>query len=301
MAAEDAQRLNREARGARDESRLTLLVVDPFHVHAYWELTLADRVEALQQLAARGLETPHWVLRFFDVTPPRPEPRVPHRQFDVAIAPEAHNWYVHLWSSGRTYFVELGLAGEQEFEPVCRSNVFELPRAEPPAPAHPVLALDASTSRREGAGESERASQAAVDPPPPAVAEAPALELRAEPSPAPAAPRRSLVEEYTGWLSEEAGSKIAGSGTTEPASKVEVPSTEPTDAGTWQPSAGLVNEAARSVSAPLPFALVREGVDGAELLGSMRPPSAARRRGDQLGSMSAPPNSSSGRGAARRT
>lgn len=270
MAAEDAQAPNLEARGAGHASRLTLLVVDPFHVHAYWELALTDRVEALQKLAARGLETPHWVLRFFDVTPAGPETRDSHGQFDVAIAPEARNWYVHLWSSGRTYFVELGLAGEGEFEPVCRSNVFELPRAEPPASAHPPLALDASTGRREEAGVSERAPPAVAETPPPAVAEAPTLDLRAAPpSPAPPAPRRSLVEEYTGWLRAEAASAAAGSGTAEPASEVEVTSTEPTNAGTSPRSAGLVHEAAQPAPAHLPLAFDGERADG-ELLGSMR-------------------------------
>jgi hypothetical protein len=289
VAAEHAEPPTGEARGAGHGARLTLLVVDPFHVHAYWELALTDRVEALQKLAARGLETPHWVLRFFDVTPAGPEPRDSQRQFDVAIAPEARNWYVDLWSSGRTYFVELGLAGEGEFEPVCRSNVFELPRAEPPASARPTLALDASTGRREEAGVSERAPPAVAELPPP-VAEAPALELRAAP-PAPA-PRRSLVEEYSAWLREEAASAAAGSGTAEPASEVEVPNTEPTDAGTWQRSAGLVHEAARPAPAHPPLAFESESADGPELLGSMRRP---------FGSMSASPSSSSGRGAARRT
>lgn len=109
-------------------SRVVLLAVDPFHVHAYWEVTPADRRRALDQLDA---QSPTWALRFHDVTSAGGEETDVGGSFDVPVDLAADSWYVELWSSDRTYFVELGPRSGAGFVAVCRSNSEHVPRAEP--------------------------------------------------------------------------------------------------------------------------------------------------------------------------
>jgi Domain of unknown function (DUF4912) len=107
---------------AYGRSRVALLPVDPYHVHAYWEVTPEDCLWAAEQLG-EALETPRWVLRFYDVTFVT--------AFDVFVEVGARNWYVDLWSAEKSYFVELGLLAGDGFVAVCRSIPAETPRAGP--------------------------------------------------------------------------------------------------------------------------------------------------------------------------
>src|SRR5207245_2462389 len=44
----------------------------------------------------------------------------------------AKNWYVHLWSPGKTYSAELGVnSADREFAPLACSNTIQTPRAWP--------------------------------------------------------------------------------------------------------------------------------------------------------------------------
>jgi hypothetical protein len=120
-------------------TKLVLLVVDPFRLHAYWELTLNDRVEG-QQLLPVDATPPEWVLRFYDVTP-ADEHTSPQGYFDIQVQARARNWYVPLWSAGRSYIAEIGLRRGESFVAVCRSGVVHLPRvaadSPPEEPASP--------------------------------------------------------------------------------------------------------------------------------------------------------------------
>src|SRR5437899_5793975 len=101
------------------EPTVTLLVVDPYLVHVYWDFDLAKLPP----------ETTSAALRFYDVTDGPISSR-----FDVEIDLRARNWYVHLWSPARSYCADLGVkTGAGTFTPLVRSNTVQTPRAWPVA------------------------------------------------------------------------------------------------------------------------------------------------------------------------
>jgi hypothetical protein len=120
------------------ETRVVALPVDPFLLHAYWEVTPRDLAKARAAVKRREAAVPA-VLRFYDVTGvPQDRDEAFHR-FDVEVDLGARNWYVHLWSGGRSYLLDLGLRDVNgSFVALARSGVVHLPRAEPlPGPPSP--------------------------------------------------------------------------------------------------------------------------------------------------------------------
>ena len=116
-------------------SKVVLLAVDPFHVHAYWELTDADARLVRRRLPRWwSSAAPAWVLRFYDVTCVDFDGTNAHGYFDIPVQLGARNWFVELWSAEKTYFVELGLRSGHHFSVACRSNFVNVPRADRPAP-----------------------------------------------------------------------------------------------------------------------------------------------------------------------
>lgn len=110
-------------------TRVVALPIDPFHVHAYWEITEKDRLSAMKRLDPLGAHRLSWVLRFHDVSSGDARARDDH--FDVFVDRAARNWYIELWSPGKRYWVELGTAFGARFTPVSRSGELELPRTAP--------------------------------------------------------------------------------------------------------------------------------------------------------------------------
>jgi hypothetical protein len=111
-------------------TRLTLMAVDPYHIHAYWEVTAHDRKATVARLGREGAKA-RWVLRFYDVTYIDFDGTNAHGYFDQPIDLISGNWYVELWSSDKTYCAEIGaLAPSGRFESACRSNFAQVPRAE---------------------------------------------------------------------------------------------------------------------------------------------------------------------------
>lgn len=120
-------------------SRVTAMVVDPYHLHVYWEATPADVREAQRTAAAsRGAAAPVWVLRFYDVTRLDYDGSNAHGHFDVDIDLDANSWYVDLWEPDKEYVVELGCHAVGRFAAVARSSPVHVPRAATPAPEPPV-------------------------------------------------------------------------------------------------------------------------------------------------------------------
>ena len=111
------------------QTRLTLLDVDSFHVHASWEITPRARAAAEKNFAANSVAF-LWVLRFHDERE--------GTTFDIPVNPDASSWYVELWTADKTYFAELGACSVPgEFVPVCRSNTISTPPAAPALPQEP--------------------------------------------------------------------------------------------------------------------------------------------------------------------
>jgi hypothetical protein len=113
------------------ESRVVLLPVEPYLIHAYWEVTHSDIEKAKQRLGADYRKS-QAVLRFYDVTNIIFDGTNAHGFFDVNIDLQSKNWYVDLWSPDKSYFVDLGFKTRDGlFLPLTRSSVAKTPCAWP--------------------------------------------------------------------------------------------------------------------------------------------------------------------------
>jgi len=98
---------------------LVAMVRDPHWVFLYWDLSGGVCDQIAKQYGAEIFHRASWVLRIY---PAGGEPR------DVAVVPEARNWYVSL-ADGVTYVFELGLnSPEHGFIRILRSNEVATPR-----------------------------------------------------------------------------------------------------------------------------------------------------------------------------
>jgi len=113
------------------KSRVILLPVEPYLIHACWEVTHKDIGKAKQRLG-NDYRSSQAVLRFYDITNIIFDGTNAHDTFDVDIDLQSRNWYVDLWSPDKSYFVDLGFKTRDGFFlPVTRSNVVRTPRAWP--------------------------------------------------------------------------------------------------------------------------------------------------------------------------
>ena len=107
--------------------KVTLLAVDPYLVHVYWDFDLAKLPP----------DTTAAVLRFYDAS----------THFDVDVDLRTRNWYVSLWSPAKTYYADLGaITAAGEFIPLIRSNTIQTPRAWPVAEMEQRLVSGANAS-----------------------------------------------------------------------------------------------------------------------------------------------------------
>src|SRR5208283_277072 len=92
------------------KTRVVMLVVDPNLVHAYWEVA-ADK---LQEVKSQMEDSSQAVLRFYEAS----------TCFDVDVDLGSGNWYVPLWSAGKSYYADLGFRDlDGSFVQLARSNV----------------------------------------------------------------------------------------------------------------------------------------------------------------------------------
>jgi hypothetical protein len=129
--------------------RVTLMVVNPYLVYAYWNVDLTRLPP----------QTVSATLRFHDESEP-----VRSHFFDVDVDLRTRNWYVHLWSSAKSYHVDLGVrTADGGFTVLARSNRFQTPRAWPmaevehPATAAATASLPVTEPVSPGAAEPARA------------------------------------------------------------------------------------------------------------------------------------------------
>lgn len=99
------------------ETRITLLVQDPYWVHAYWEINAETR---RQYSLEKGRHSKKVVVRVY-------------RQdngafFDVPVQDTARNWYFNVPQSNAAYYAELGvLESNKVFYRIARSNPVFIP------------------------------------------------------------------------------------------------------------------------------------------------------------------------------
>lgn len=144
---------------------LVLLVIDPFWVHAYWQIPRLALEAARRRI---GEPTARLVLRVRDVTD---RDDAPGDSFDVTdISSPSGNYYLNFGKPRRTLFAEIGVrARDGRFSVICRSNRVDLP-----APGESALFED-RRARVRGRGDplwKSRAAPRATEFPTPVVAEA---------------------------------------------------------------------------------------------------------------------------------
>ena len=111
--------------------RLTLMEIDPWSVHAYWNATEDELAAARSSLPGDGRNAA-LVLRFTDLSRRSADTASPHQHFDIEVQQARNNWYIGLWRDARHYSAELGLrAPNGAFAAVARSNEVVTPRAGP--------------------------------------------------------------------------------------------------------------------------------------------------------------------------
>ena len=139
---------------AYGKTRLVLLVVDPYLIHAYWEVA----PEKLDDAKTQAL------LRFYRSKPAD--------FFDVEIDLQSHKWYVHLWRPEESLSAELMLKrNDGSLITLVRSQVIRMP------PAQPKMSIEQRFMKVEA---TERRAEIVPPPPRPAVKPIDAAEILRE-------------------------------------------------------------------------------------------------------------------------
>jgi len=105
-----------------DETRLVLMVRDPYWAFSYWDFSAETWSDIKAKLKADPSLKP--TMRIHDLSA--------SRSFDLLVSLETKNWYLHLGIPDHRYVAELGLGGgRSRFHPIVRSNEVETPRDSP--------------------------------------------------------------------------------------------------------------------------------------------------------------------------
>ena len=114
------------------ETRIVLLVKDPWWLYAYWEVEATRERQARTQLRPEEIDGLKSILRVYDVTD-RDFPDQPaHSWFDLTLSGLASNWYLHTNAPGRSFIVDIGLLTNQgRFLTLARSNRVTMPHFGP--------------------------------------------------------------------------------------------------------------------------------------------------------------------------
>lgn len=102
-------------------TRIVLMVRDPYWLHSYWEVTESSYEEARKKLGSK-IKGAKEILRVYDTV------IEPWSYFDITIFSGARNWYINVPQSGHPYFVEIGfLAEDGTFVVLATSNRVKTP------------------------------------------------------------------------------------------------------------------------------------------------------------------------------
>ncbi len=110
-------------------TELVLMVVDPLHLFAYWEVTPESLRQAQDALGAE-MDGARAVIRAYDISLIHFDGTNAHQTFDIDVWPEARNWYIPVWTAEKSYCADLGfVARTGRFHAIARSNVVHTPRS----------------------------------------------------------------------------------------------------------------------------------------------------------------------------
>ncbi len=115
----------------RTAPRVAVMVVNPYLLHVYWQISERDRENNRDILDKSGAKS-RPVLRFYDITCILFDGTNAHRIFDVGVDLRTMNWNVPIWKADKSYVVDLGYkASDGGFYPIARSNVINVPPVDP--------------------------------------------------------------------------------------------------------------------------------------------------------------------------
>jgi hypothetical protein len=108
------------------ETRIVLMIRDPYWCFSYWDLTAEKQAEVITQISGGQVKL---ILRVYDVTGVDFDGSNANRFMDIQINEEATNWYINVWAADHAYCVDLGLLHpDGQFVVIARSNVVTTPR-----------------------------------------------------------------------------------------------------------------------------------------------------------------------------
>jgi hypothetical protein len=114
---------------AYGETRITVMVRDPFWAYAYWEIE-PEKLEELKRTIGKDAQQAQMILRVYDITDIEFNGTNAHHYFDIEITAMANNWYINLGAPHKTFCLDIGLKTTTgEFYLLARSNIIKTPRA----------------------------------------------------------------------------------------------------------------------------------------------------------------------------
>ena len=108
-----------------------LMVIHPFLLFAYWEVTPESCRQAHETLGPE-IDGARAILRMYDISLIHFDGTNAHQVFDIDIGLEARGWYLPIWTADKSYCADVGfLARTGRFHPISCSNVIQTPRSTP--------------------------------------------------------------------------------------------------------------------------------------------------------------------------
>jgi hypothetical protein len=107
------------------------MTVNPYLLHVYWQISEEELVTFRHTLLESNADA-RPVLRFYDIPCILFDGTNARRIFDVEVDLRVMKWNVPIWSADKSYVIDLGYkAPDGRFYQIARSNVVNVPRAEP--------------------------------------------------------------------------------------------------------------------------------------------------------------------------
>ncbi|MCX5749136.1 MAG: DUF4912 domain-containing protein [Candidatus Saganbacteria bacterium] len=111
------------------DARITLMVRDPYWIHAYWELADWKLEELKSMMGHDNFSRSKKMLRVYDVTDIKFTGVNANKSYDIDVSHDARNWYINPGDPNRSYCVDIGfLDPHGKFFVAARSNVVSTPR-----------------------------------------------------------------------------------------------------------------------------------------------------------------------------
>jgi len=124
-------RLNNLQMEIYDETRVDLMVVDPYKLHVYRVININDFPDLKRQLPDKTRNN-KYILRVYEVSNIIFNGNNAHYYFDIDVDEERGNCYIDLWSAGGTYCVEVGIRVKgNRFLPLVLSNIVSTSKVSP--------------------------------------------------------------------------------------------------------------------------------------------------------------------------